>query len=113
MNHHFGELGDVWKHLPLAEILRLNRPRHYWETHAGSASYPLTETAARRHGVFRVLEHAAGDPELQGCAYLQILQDLPDIYPGSPLLLTKSRKVVPPCAIACPRMCLIAGTSRR
>jgi hypothetical protein len=23
MNHHFAELGDVWKHLPLAEILRL------------------------------------------------------------------------------------------
>jgi len=35
MNNHFAELGDVWKHLPLAEILRINPPRQYWETHAG------------------------------------------------------------------------------
>src|SRR2546422_7597359 len=46
MNHHFAELGDVWKHLPLAEVLRVNPPRLYWETHAGSASYLLTESAA-------------------------------------------------------------------
>jgi hypothetical protein len=39
MNNHFAELGDVWKHLPLAEILRINPPRHYWETYAGSPSY--------------------------------------------------------------------------
>jgi hypothetical protein len=38
MNNHFAELGDVWKHLPLAEILRINPPRQYCETHAGSAS---------------------------------------------------------------------------
>ena len=44
MNTHFAELGDVWKHLPLAEILRINLPRQYWETHAGSASYALTES---------------------------------------------------------------------
>ena len=34
MNNHFAELGDVWKHLPLAEILRVDPPRAYWETHA-------------------------------------------------------------------------------
>jgi hypothetical protein len=37
MNHHVAELGDVWKHLPLAEMLRVNPPRPYWDTHAGSA----------------------------------------------------------------------------
>jgi len=52
MNNHFAELGDVWKHLPLAEILRVNPPRVYWETHAGSASYVLTESPSRLHGVF-------------------------------------------------------------
>ncbi len=36
-NRHFGRIGDVWKHLPLAEILLLETPRRYWETHAGSA----------------------------------------------------------------------------
>lgn len=90
MNHHFGEFGDVWKHLPLAEILQHNPPRHYWETHAGSASYPLTQTPARRHGVLNFLKHAPADPDLQHSVYLQALRDMPCIYPGSPLLATRA-----------------------
>ena len=90
MNHHFGEFGDVWKHLPLAEILRVNPPRHYWETHAGSAAYPLTPSPARLHGALRFLERAPGEPELQECAYLQALLALPDVYPGSPMLATRA-----------------------
>jgi hypothetical protein len=90
MNHHFGELGDVWKHLPLAEIMRLNPPNHYWETHAGSASYPLTESPARRHGVLRFMEHAPGDANLADCAYLEALQELPGVYPGSPGLAVRA-----------------------
>ncbi len=90
MNHHFGELGDVWKHLPLAEILRLNPPRHYWETHAGSAGYPLTPSPSRRHGALRFLACAPDEPALQGCAYLQALRARPDVYPGSPTLAIRA-----------------------
>jgi 23S rRNA (adenine2030-N6)-methyltransferase len=90
VNHHFGELGDVWKHLPLAEILRVNPPRHYWETHAGSATYPLTTSPARLHGALRFLEHAPGDAALENCAYLETLQDMPGIYPGSPKLAMRA-----------------------
>ena len=90
MNPYFGDLGDVWKHLPLAEILRVNPPRHYWETHAGSAQYPLTASAERLHGALRFLASAPGEPELQNCAYLQVLQAMPDVYPGSPLLAIRA-----------------------
>jgi 23S rRNA A2030 N6-methylase RlmJ len=76
--------------MPLAEILRLRPPRHYWETHAGSASYPLTETAARQHGVFHFLAQAATDPELAGCSYFQELNSLPGLYPGSPMLAMRA-----------------------
>jgi 23S rRNA A2030 N6-methylase RlmJ len=86
VNHHFGELGDVWKHLPLAEILRLNPPRHYWETHAGSAAYSLTASPARKHGVLRFLEYAPHDPLLSRSTYLQTLREMPGLYPGSPTL---------------------------
>jgi hypothetical protein len=90
MNNHFAELGDVWKHLPLAEILRANPPRHYWETHAGSASYTLTESQSRLHGALRFLSLAPRDPDLCGCAYLQALQASPGAYPGSPSLALQS-----------------------
>jgi hypothetical protein len=90
MNNHFAELGDVWKHLPLAEILRLNPPRVYWETHAGSASYPLTESPSRLHGALRFLTLAPGDPDLEGCAYLAALRLVAGVYPGSATLAMRA-----------------------
>jgi len=82
-NHHFGELGDVWKHLPLAELLVLDPPRHYWETHAGTESYLLEPSPTRRHGALRFLAHAPADPDLADCAYLKLLTSMPGRYPGS------------------------------
>jgi hypothetical protein len=90
MNHHFATMGDVWKHLPLAEILRLHPPRHYWETHAGSASYPLTESPPRQHGALRFLACAPDEPALRNCAYLEALHAMPGLYPGSPALATRA-----------------------
>jgi len=89
-NRHFAALGDVWKHLPLAEVLRLNPPRHYWETHAGSAIYPLTEGPARDHGALRFLARAAADPVLAESAYLAALRALPGRYPGSATLALRA-----------------------
>ena len=89
-NHHFGALGDVWKHLALAEILRVRPPRHYWETHAGSAEYPLTESPTRLHGALRFLARAPGDVDLAGCSYLDALRAAPGVYPGSASLATRA-----------------------
>jgi 23S rRNA (adenine2030-N6)-methyltransferase len=86
MNRHFAELGDVWKHLPLAEILRINPPREYWETHAGSPWYALSESPSRLHGALRFLSCGPRDPDLRDCAYLQALRSSPGVYPGSPAL---------------------------
>ena len=86
MNRHFAKLGDVWKHLPLAEVLSINPPDQYWETHAGAASYPLSESPERLHGALRFLSKAPREPDLASCAYLQALRVRPGLYPGSPLL---------------------------
>ena len=40
-NPRFGTIGDVWKHLPLGDMLDRLRPSRYLETHAGSATYAL------------------------------------------------------------------------
>ena len=86
VNQHFAKLGDVWKHLPLAEVLRINPPQQYWETHAGSATYPLSDSPPRLHGALRFLAQAPREPQLARCAYLQVLQSMPGVYPGSPML---------------------------
>ena len=87
---HFGEIGDVWKHLPLCEILTLTHPGAYVETNAAFASYALTESPARRYGVLTTYRRASRPPVVDGSAYLQLLRDLnrhapvPQTYLGSP-----------------------------
>jgi hypothetical protein len=57
-NVHYARISDVWKYLPLAEVLTIERPGSYWESHAGSASYPPTRSPERDYGVFLFLERA-------------------------------------------------------
>ncbi len=89
-NRHFAALGDVWKHLTLAEVLRLHPPARYWETHAGSATYTMTESPTRLHGAIRFLSRAPGDPDLSRSAYLEALRAMPGMYPGSPALAMRT-----------------------
>jgi hypothetical protein len=91
-NPFFGDFGDVWKHLVLAELLSIERPKAYWETHAGSASYPLTPSDARNYGAYHFLENADKSEVLRSSRYLAQLKGLPQSagfpaqYPGSSLL---------------------------
>jgi len=47
-NAHYARIGDVWKHLPLVEVLTFERPGRYWESHAGS----LLHGCCTRDGFF-------------------------------------------------------------
>jgi len=90
-NRHFGTIGDIWKHLPLAEILRVEKPFAYWESHAGSALYTLTHSIQKDYGVFYFIEHTTESPALQASAYKNILNTYQQdkelsTYPGSPLI---------------------------
>ena len=90
-NIHYGRIGDVWKHLPLAEILSIEQPKDYCESHAGSAWYPLTHSWERDYGVFYFFEYASESAALSTSTYLQLLKDYAisgDLRtcPGSPLI---------------------------
>jgi 23S rRNA A2030 N6-methylase RlmJ len=89
-NPHFGNLGDVWKHIVLAETLARERPPHYWETHAGSASYLLSHSPARDYGIHYLLEGDRSSALFHSTYYEELTrfrseQDAP-LYPGSALL---------------------------
>jgi 23S rRNA A2030 N6-methylase RlmJ len=91
-NRHFGRVGDVWKHLPLAEILACEAPRRYWETHAGSAFYALSPSMERDYGVYRFWARGRRDEMLGGGGYHRVLASFaraggpPSHYPGSAYL---------------------------
>jgi len=90
-NVQYAKIGDVWKHLPLAEVLEIEAPRRYLESHAGSASYPLTPSAERSYGVLHFVSGAGRSPVLDDSAYRRLLLrygegGVPMVYPGSPLV---------------------------
>lgn len=96
-NRHFGKLADVWKHLPLAELLAIERPDHYCETHAGSAFYAMVDDAERRFGVTRFMHLAEAHPALAESRYIRRLRDFEaddgslQTYPGSALIAMLER----------------------
>jgi 23S rRNA (adenine2030-N6)-methyltransferase len=73
-NRHFGKLGDVWKHLPLCEVLTVERPSRYAETHAGSAADAPLDDPERRYGVHRFSSVAHRDAVLAGSRYAAHLE---------------------------------------
>ena len=89
-NPHFANIGDVWKHLLLTEVISCLRPGHYVETHAGSAMYRLVEDAERGLGAELLSSgSAAAEPLLSGPYRQHILEfahRAEPSYPGSPLL---------------------------
>lgn len=91
-NHHFGEIGDVWKHLVLGDVLDRVRPARYWETHAGSGTYALDRSWEREYGVFTLLREAPRAPAINASRFLGLVRTLPprddgaSRYPGSPRL---------------------------
>jgi 23S rRNA A2030 N6-methylase RlmJ len=90
-NCHYGKIGDVWKHLPLAEILSIEKPSIYWESHAGSAEYPFTHSADRDYGVFYFMAHAKESCVLEDSSYYKFLSRCAEdkqsmIYPGAALI---------------------------
>jgi 23S rRNA (adenine2030-N6)-methyltransferase len=90
-NIHYGNIGDIWKHLSLAEILAIEAPSRYWESHAGSSHYALTHSPEREYGILYFARAASQSKLLNTAVYTQLLQGyerdgLLRLYPGSPLL---------------------------
>ena len=89
-NPHFANLGDVWKHLLLTEVISQLRPGHYVETHAGSAIYQLVADVERGLGAEMFLSASAEIELLRSGSYrrliLEFARGAEPSYPGSSLL---------------------------
>lgn len=89
-NRHFGNIGDVWKHVVLAEVLERELPAWYAETHAGSGAYPVVHSGGREYGFLHFLEVAPRFPVLALSPYRAIATSYVEsdrgLYPGSALL---------------------------
>ncbi len=91
---HAGNVGDVWKHCALIEVLRRLAAEtaavHYVETHAGEGLYPLGATGEWTEGIGRLwsapdLEDGVVARYVGLCRRLAAGAAPPEWYPGSPL----------------------------
>jgi len=71
---HYGNIGDVWKHLPLCTILEIERPCAYIETNSAYATYALEGTPRQKYGVIHTYRHAARSDVVAGSPYMAILR---------------------------------------
>ena len=69
---HAGEVGDVWKHLPLCEILKAEQPVKYHETNSAYSGYTISANAKTEYGVFRVL--GSNDDAFLNSEYRKLLK---------------------------------------
>lgn len=94
---HAGNVGDVWKHCVLVELLRhaavSARRMTFIDTHAGEASYRLGPTGEWSEGIGRLWTDdsvVAGDDAVARyvalCRRLGSGHTRPERYPGSPAL---------------------------
>jgi 23S rRNA (adenine2030-N6)-methyltransferase len=92
---HAGNVGDVWKHCALVEVLRhaagAARRVAYLDTHAGEGRYTLAPTGEWTEGIGRVWELPAPPDSDAVARYANLCRSLvpgdtrPSAYPGSPL----------------------------
>jgi len=68
--NHAGEIGDVWKHLPLCEILAIEKPIRYHETNSAYSGYAITSNPKTEYGVFHIIKEKA----LETSTYLEALK---------------------------------------
>jgi len=55
---HFGNIGDIWKHLPLCEVLHVEKPDSYIESNSAFPTYSLTKSPEKEYGIYHFFEMA-------------------------------------------------------
>ncbi|MGV9205945.1 MAG: RsmD family RNA methyltransferase, partial [Promethearchaeia archaeon] len=93
---HYGNIGDIWKHLPLCSFLKNESPRWYIETNSAKPFYHLDHNPARNYGIYTFFERIQNNSLLQNTEYVKLLQNVPNnqknlkAYLGSPGLAMKT-----------------------
>lgn len=84
--NHSGEIGDLWKHLPLCDVLEIEKPMRYYETNAAYAEWLLEQTDRTLYGIFHAYKQE--DSELKNSSFFKILTKINFVsthrYYGSP-----------------------------
>jgi len=85
---HYGRIGDIWKHLPLCNVISIEKPNVYIETNSAYCEYLLTKSDEQKYGVYNFIEKAPDFQLLKESEYYKLIYPYikNDKYIGSPAL---------------------------
>ena len=89
---HAGNVGDVWKHCALVEVLRRVGRVAYLDTHAGEGRYALGATGEWTEGIGRLWQYPPNQTDGAVARYVELCRRIgegrerPVRYPGSPMI---------------------------
>jgi 23S rRNA (adenine2030-N6)-methyltransferase len=85
---HFGKQAEVWKHLPLCDVMENESPSVYLETNSAYADYLLERTPEQEYGIFHFIDKGQCVDELKNTTYYQLESSAmqKSCYLGSPAL---------------------------
>lgn len=87
---HYGRIGDIWKHLPLCNILVNEKPRYYIESNSAEPEYTLTHSPERDYGIYTFLDKGEKSDIIKNSVFYNTIMNYGDNmvslnkYPGSP-----------------------------
>lgn len=86
---HYARIGDIWKHLPLCNLLVIEKPRYYIETNSALAGYPLSHSPERDYGIYTVINSTGMSEIVSGSEFYSAVMKYNNhgeikYYPGSP-----------------------------
>ena len=85
---HYGKIGDIWKHLPLCNVISIENPNVYVETNSAYCEYSLAQTDEQKYGIYNFVDKAVDFQLLEDSEYYKIIYPYvnKDKYLGSPAL---------------------------
>jgi 23S rRNA A2030 N6-methylase RlmJ len=89
VNPYAANFGDVVKHAVVCEVVRLEQPARYLESHGGALEYPLDGLDPGPGGVWDFLERSRDVAALGSSSYASVIsrvvgtREQPGVYPGS------------------------------
>jgi 23S rRNA (adenine2030-N6)-methyltransferase len=85
---HFGKIGDIWKHLPLCDVINIENPKVYIETNSAYPEYSLYKSDEQKYGIYTFIDKAVDFPLLKKSKYFELISPYvrQDKYLGSPAL---------------------------
>jgi len=85
---HYGKIGDIWKHLPLCNVISIESPKVYVETNSAHCEYSLAQSDEQRYGIYNFIDKVADFQLLKDSEYYKLIHPYvnKDRYLGSPAL---------------------------